>query len=222
MKNILNFAINEIGVTEIVGNKHNQRILDYAKEAGFTSVTTDETAWCSIFLNWVAKKCGVKGSNSESARSWLNVGTKITNPEPGDVVVYWRESISSWKGHVGIFLGFSKDGTRVYTLGGNQGNAVSISAYSTTEVLDFRRLTNASKMIKLPEPVIKKGSKGSEVILLQDILKILGYEIGTSDGDFGSKTENGLKLLQSTHKNIAVTGIYDATTKAYINELLKS
>ena len=137
-------------------------------------------------------------------------------------MVYWRESISSWKGHVGIFLGFSKDGTRVYTLGGNQGNAVSISAYSTTEVLDFRRLTNASKMIKLPEPVLKKGSKGSEVILLQDILKILGYEIGTSDGDFGSKTENGLKLLQSTHKNIAVTGIYDATTKAYINELLKS
>lgn len=204
MKNILHFAINEIGVTEIIGAKHNQQILNYAKEAGFTWVKDDETAWCSIFLNWIAKKCGLTGSNKMDARSWLNVGTKIINPEPGDVVVYWRESITSWKGHVGIFLGFSKDGTRVYTLGGNQGNAVSISAYNADEVLGFRRLTHASKVIKLPNPILKKGSKGNEVILLQDVLKILNYEVGTSDGDFGPKTENALKLLQSTNKNLAV------------------
>jgi peptidoglycan hydrolase-like protein with peptidoglycan-binding domain len=150
------------------------------------------------------------------------VGTKVTNPEPGDVVVYWRESINSWKGHVGIFMGFSKDGSLVYTLGGNQGNAVSISAYKADEVLGFRRLTNASKIVKLPEPTLKKGSTGNEVILLQDILKMLGYEVGTSDGDFGAKTENGLKLLQSTNKNIAVSVVYDQAAKEYINELLKS
>ena len=222
MKNILHFAINEIGVTEQIGEKHNQQILTYAKEAGFPSVKDDETAWCSIFLNWVAKKSGVKGSNKMNARSWLTVGTKVTNPEPGDVVVYWRESINSWKGHVGIFMGFSKDGSRVYTLGGNQGNAVSISAYKADEVLGYRRLTNASKIVHLPEPTLKKGSKGNEVIVLQDILKMLGYEVGTSDGDFGAKTENGLKLLQSTNKNIAVSGVYDEATKEYINELLKS
>ena len=141
MKNILHFAINEIGVTEQIGAKHNQQILTYAKEAGFPSVKDDETAWCSIFLNWVAKKSGVKGSNKMNARSWLTVGTKVTNPEPGDVVVYWRESIASWKGHVGIFMGFSKDGSRVYTLGGNcytTGTEVqSIVGTGLTETFDF-------------------------------------------------------------------------------------
>lgn len=222
MKNILHYAINEIGVTEVIGKKHNQQILNYAKEAGFTTVKDDETAWCSIFLNWIAKKCGLNGSNKMDARSWLNVGITVTKPEPGDVVVYWRESISSWKGHVGIFLGFSIDGTRIYTLGGNQGNAVSISAYSANEVLGFRRLTNSSRVIKLPNAILKRGSKGNEVVLLQDVLKILGYEVGTSDGDFGPKTENALKLLQSTNKDLNVSGIYDEATKAFINELLKS
>jgi hypothetical protein len=37
------------------------------------------------------------------------VGTKVAYPEPGDIVVFWRESPQSWKGHVGIFTGISFD-----------------------------------------------------------------------------------------------------------------
>lgn len=220
MKNLLSVAINEIGVKEISGSQHSKRILEYAKESGFAWVNDDETPWCSIFLNWVAKKAGLKQSSSASARSWLNIGESITNPEPGDVVVYYRGNINSWQGHVGIFMGFSMDGSRIYTLGGNQMDSVSISAYGTDKLLGFRRL-NPTRSPSLPKPILKKGSKGAEVIKLQDILKFLGYEVGTSDGDFGPKTERGLMLLQSTNSQANINGIYNEQTSDYIKVLIE-
>jgi len=221
MKNLLNVAINEIGVKEIAGSRHSKRILDYAEESGFAWVNDDETPWCSIFMNWVTKKAGLKRSNSASARSWLNVGEATNTPEPGDVVVYYRGNINSWQGHVGIFMGFSVDGSRIYTLGGNQADSVSISAYSSDKVLGFRRLNPNRKPI-LPKPILKRGSKGAEVVRLQDILKLLSYNVGTSDGDFGPKTENALILLQSTEFSREANGVYDEITKDYISFLLEN
>ena len=221
MKNLLNIAINEIGVKEIAGTRHSKRILDYAKESGFPWINDDETPWCSIFMNWVTKKAGLKRSKSASARSWLNIGEATNNPEPGDVVVYYRGNINSWKGHVGIFMGFSVDGSRIYTLGGNQMDAVSISAYSADKLLGFRRLKPSRKPI-LPKPTLKRGSKGKEVVKLQDILKLLNYQVGTSDGDFGPKTENALVLLQSTDFGRNADGVYDESTKEYINLLMEN
>ncbi|MGB0891926.1 MAG: TIGR02594 family protein [Flavobacteriaceae bacterium] len=221
MKNLLNIAINEIGVKEIKGTRHNERILKYAKESGF-NVNDDETAWCSIFMNWVAKKAGLKHSKSAAARSWLTVGEIVDeNPEPGDVVIYYRESRHSWKGHVGIFIGYSKDGTRIYTLGGNQRDSVSISAYSAEKLLGFRRL-KPSRKPRLPKPILKRGSKGTDVMKLQDILKLLGYKPGTSDGDFGPKTESALMLLQSTNRDTNINGIYNEETRDYIDDLIEN
>ncbi|MEE9409124.1 MAG: TIGR02594 family protein [Polaribacter sp.] len=220
MKNLLNVAINEIGVKEIAGSRDSKRILEYAKESGFPWVNNDETPWCSIFINWVAKKAGLKRSGFASARSWLNVGESINSPEPGDIVVYYRNDINSWEGHVGIFLGYSENAERIYTLGGNQENSVSISAYSAEKLLGFRRLNPSRKPI-LPKPILKRGVKGVEVEKLQNILKFFGYKTGTSDGDFGPKTEKALILLQSTEFCREATGIYDLKTKKYINLLLE-
>lgn len=101
-------ALKEYGVTEIPGTPHNARILTYIKEAGFTQMN-DETAWCSIFMNWVAKKCGLERSKKENARSWLQVGEHVSTPQLGDVVVFWRVSPTSWQGHVAIFISLSED-----------------------------------------------------------------------------------------------------------------
>ena len=221
MKNLLNVAINEIGVKEIAGTRHSKRILDYAKESGFSWINDDETPWCSIFMNWVTKKAGLARSKSASARSWLNVGETVNYPEPGDVVIYYRGSINSWQGHVGIFMGYSVDGTRIYTLGGNQMDSVSISAYSANQLLGFRRL-NPSRKPTLPKPILKRGSKGEGVVKLQDILKELGYQVGTSDGDFGPKTEQALILLQSTEFGRQANGVYESETKEYINLLIEN
>ncbi|SHF19075.1 TIGR02594 family protein [Fodinibius roseus] len=221
MNELLKVATNELGVTEISGSVHSERILKYAEDIGLSWINDDETPWCSIFMNWVALKAGVEQSQSAAARSWLNVGFSVQNPEPGDIVVYWRGNPSSHQGHVGIFLGFSSDHERIYTLGGNQGDSVSISAYPRERLLDFRRLTSTDDVV-LQDKVLKRGDRGQAVVKLQDALKMGGFDVGTSDGIFGPKTEGGVKKLQSTDFDLEITGVFDRATREYLLELLNA
>ena len=117
-------------------NKHTKHV---KKNYSFDGAKLkDETAWCSAFVNWVAKTAGHEYTGKLTARSWLSVGESTNSPSPGDVVVLWRESPNSWKGHVGFFI---KETNRfVYLLGGNQRNSVCIKAYSKNRILDFKRL----------------------------------------------------------------------------------
>lgn len=212
MSTLINFAAREIGTKEIPGSRHNTKIVNYAKEAGFTYINDDETPWCSFFMNWVAKKAKLETTNKANARSWLNVGLPVVNPEPGDVVIFWRESPNSYKGHVGLFTGYSQDQSRIYTLGGNQNDQVSLTAYSASQLLGFRRLRPIVRKT-LSTKVLKRGSKGREVIELQNALKLCGFQPGTSDGDFGPKTEAALKLFQSSVGNIAINGVFNRETR---------
>ncbi|WP_452602925.1 TIGR02594 family protein [Pontimicrobium sp. MEBiC06410] len=136
---IINTALSEYGVKEIIGSKDNLRILKYFNEIGFNgSKLHDETAWCSAFANWVAKTAGYEHSKKLTARSWLTVGESTNTPKIGDIVVFWRESPKSWKGHVGFFIKQTKN--YVYVLGGNQRNMVCIKAYAKSRVLDYKKL----------------------------------------------------------------------------------
>ena len=45
---------------------------------------------------------------------------------------------------------------------------------------------------------IKLGSRGSEVKVLQQSLKTVGYDVGAVDGIFGKKTEDALKAYQTS------------------------
>ena len=221
MENLLKIAFNELGTEEIVGGEDNPEVLKYANDVGIGGITSDEIAWCSTFVNWVAWKAGLQYSGKANARSWLNVGQKVTAPEPGDVVVFWRESPQSWKGHVGFFLGNSDDQKRVYCLGGNQGNPVSVSAYRKETVLSFQRLAPVKKLV-VPDPTLQNGSRGVAVVALQDTLKLLKIDIGTSDGAFGEKTELGLKELQTRNPDLKIDGIYNAKTRDFIESLLQA
>ena len=140
MSKILNIALKEQGVKEVRGESHNPRILQYAKDIGQSWVQDDETAWCSIFINWCALKAGVQRSGKLNARSWLHTGkiVSIGDQRPGDIIIFWRESINSWKGHVAIYL--FEDEFYYYVLGGNQGNMVKVAAYAKSRLLDFRRI----------------------------------------------------------------------------------
>lgn len=222
MDKILKIAVAELGEKEIQGPEDNPTIVNYAKEAGFDWIDDDETPWCSIFVNWVARKAGLKASGKANARSWMLEGINVDNsPEPGDVVVFWRGSPDSWKGHVGFFFGFSNDGERVYCLGGNQGNQVSVSAFSVDNVLGFRRLA-ASGMTSIPDPVLKRDDQGDRIKDLQDALKAANIDCGTSDGDFGPMTEDAVKLLQSMKTGLTINGVYNQETRDFLFEILNA
>lgn len=139
MKKVFNIALSQYGVTEIVGStKHNPHIVRYFDDIGQHWVKNDETAWCAAFANWCLKKEGFEFTGKLNARSFLDIGWEVKEPQIGDVVVLWRESPNSWKGHVGFFV--RQDSMHVYMLGGNQGNQVNITAYRKDRVLSVRRL----------------------------------------------------------------------------------
>jgi len=220
MDSILRYAIPELGQKEIPGHVHNKRIIDYAKEAGFDWVNDDETPWCSIFINWAAKKAGLQTSNSINARSWLLTGINVdSTPEPGDIVIFQLDKYDTWKGHVGIFMGFSIDGARIYTLGGNHGKQVSITGYPKNMVLGFRRLSPVNA-ITVPDKILKKGDAGEDVKSLQNALKHLGLDCGTSDGIFSEMTEEAVKKLQKMKKGLKTDGVYEDQTRNYLIKII--
>lgn len=135
---IINTALNEIGVSEIRGSKHEARILEYFDEIGHDWVKTDETAWCAAFANFILKECGYEGSGKLNARSFLEVGEETKIPDMGDIVVFWRESKESWKGHVGFYI--REDEEYIYCLGGNQSNKVGIDRYPKYRLLEYRTI----------------------------------------------------------------------------------
>lgn len=140
MNKHVELALTQFGVKEVVGRQDNPQILKYFNDLGFDGTALkDETAWCSAFVNWVCKNSGLDYTKKLNARSWLEVGEEVDTPEIGDVVVLWRVSPDSWKGHVGFFIRETEN--FIYILGGNQANQVKISEYPKNRLLSYRRLT---------------------------------------------------------------------------------
>ena len=133
------FAFTEyFGEKEVKGQKDNPAILDLFNHLGYPgNKLKDETAWCAAFVNYCLSKTGHNHSAKLNARSLLDVGEDVIDPMFGDIVVLWRESPQSWKGHVGFFIRERRGW--IYVLGGNQNNEVNITAYSKNRLLGYRR-----------------------------------------------------------------------------------
>ncbi|TCM53707.1 uncharacterized protein (TIGR02594 family) [Rhizobium sp. PP-F2F-G48] len=118
-----------LGVKELPGSQHNPRIVMYhATTKG--GKTSDETAWCSSFVNYCVEQAGIQGTDSKWARSWHDEHwghDVIAQPAVGDIVVFSRVGKKEEGGHVAFFQSMTE--TEVTCLGGNQGDRVSISTY---------------------------------------------------------------------------------------------
>ena len=144
---LAHIASHEIGVKEIPGQENNPRILYYAKKAGLNWVKDDETSWCGIFMGFCFSELPESirpkywpRHEAARARSWLDFGAilpDISQARAGDVLVFWRESLDSWKGHVTLYMG-QKD-SNITCLGGNQGDQVTLSQYNKSKLLGIRR-----------------------------------------------------------------------------------
>lgn len=134
---ILLAAIDQYGVSEIVGEKNNPIILEWAhwvgKKIGVT-VKDDEMPWCGTFMAYCAKSAGYEPPPfAIRARSWLGWGVPQSHAELGDVLIFAREG----GGHVGLYVG--EDEGYYHVLGGNQRNMVSIIRISKYRCIGIRR-----------------------------------------------------------------------------------
>jgi len=132
---ILVEAVKLMGTKEIVGKVHNPVIMGWAKFLELTKVyTADEIPWCGLFVAYCAHVAGVQVVDKPLwALSWSNYGTKVTEPMLGDILTFKRDG----GGHVGIYVG--EDKTCYHVLGGNQGNAVSVTRILKSRLYDARR-----------------------------------------------------------------------------------
>ncbi len=114
-----------MGTKEVLGDKDNPVIMDWAKNLDI-HYAGDDVPWCGLF---VAHCVGatlqqeVLPGNPLGARRWENFGT-ATDPRFGAIMVFWRESLASGKGHVGFYAGEDDDAYQI--LGGNQSDQVCL------------------------------------------------------------------------------------------------
>lgn len=113
-------ARRHLGLKEVVGPQHNATILGWVKALGGW-FKDDETPWCGTFAAVCMKTAGQDvPEHWYRALDWARWG-KPCDPVVGAVVVFGRQG----GGHVGFLVGESA--ANFYVLGGNQGNAVTIT-----------------------------------------------------------------------------------------------
>lgn len=127
-------ARGEMGTQEQPGPTDNPRIIAYHATTTLHA-TTDEVPWCSSFVSWCIEQAGIRGTRSAAARSWLTWGEGLEHPILGCIVVLSRGSNPA-AGHVGFWM--EEQTGRVQLLGGNQGNAVSLSTFDAARILGYR------------------------------------------------------------------------------------
>lgn len=151
-------GLEHYGVSEIKGKEDNQIIMQFLNKLD-PKIEHDEMPWCSGFLYSVLESVGIKVNVTLAARSWLKVGKEVLIPECGDIVILWRGSPKSWKGHAGIFI---KEYTNhIYVLGGNQLDSVNVMRYTKLQVLGYRRFPDDMYLIKEKKiPLAHECDKG--------------------------------------------------------------
>jgi uncharacterized protein (TIGR02594 family) len=138
----------ELGVAEnSAKGEHNERIIEYHGTTG--GFKTDETPWCSSFMNWTMQASGFSKTGSALASSWANYGFVLDEPVFGAIaVINW----GGGRGHVGIVVGQNASGA-IVLLGGNQGTPgfVNYTAFGRSLISQYRYPNNMRAPGYLPQ-----------------------------------------------------------------------
>lgn len=143
-RSALEFAISELkaGAGEEGGNNKGPWVRKYLEPCGLE----EGNSWCAAFISWCFMQAagGTKKEMpfkySAGARNIYNQFRKngwvydagVSPPRPGDIVAWWRVSLASGFGHIGIVHHFS-DGF-LYTLEGNKAANVAGFSYVKTRL----------------------------------------------------------------------------------------
>lgn len=132
------WAKKELGVSEIVGPKHNPRIVWYHGHTHLDKkmASMDETPWCASFVCTALEETGFKSTDSAAAISFANYGVEGDGSQ-GDIAVLSRDGGN----HVAfIHQNYRKGDSQIVLLGGNQGNKVSVRSYDAGRIKAIRRV----------------------------------------------------------------------------------
>ena len=116
-----------IGVKEDTGPGSNPLIIGWGKRLKI-AYGDDEIPWCGLFVaHCVGSQLPTEPLpvNPLGARNWGRAGIACAVPQPGAIMVFWRKSPASGLGHVAFYVG--EDANSYHVLGGNQGDAVSVT-----------------------------------------------------------------------------------------------
>jgi len=155
---------------------------------------------CQGFAKQVFSRVGVSFAgggctsmwNNDS--NWVEKGQKAQMPNKVCLVFQWNSSQQNMQ-HVGIHIG---DGVIVECSGTVKYNNVSKSAwthYALPKGMDSMPVPTVDR------PTLRKGSTGDWVVLCQQDLLTLGYDLSPygADGKYGTKTVNAVKKFQTDY-----------------------
>ncbi len=170
----MEIAEGELGQAEVPGSGDNPRIREYHASASDGHEMADSVPWCSSFCGFVLQEAGITGTGNRMARSYLKWGTKLDTPKFGCVVVLRRGNDPN-SGHVGFFHSRAKG--RVFLLGGNQGDKVSVQGFPESQVIGYRWPEQAAPP---PEPTVATlRAEGSKEIAVADAVQKGAVGVGT-------------------------------------------
>ena len=199
----------EFGVREVAGADDATAVLQYFREAGHGEIVHDATPWCAAFTGAMLKRAGIQGTGSLLARSYLAWGEGIDEARSGAVVVLSRGDDPS-AGHVGLFVGAA--GHRVFLLGGNQGDAVSVEGFDAGRVLGYRWPSKLQ-----PSPIVVTRS-----IFETALAHVLEMEGGYSNDPYdpGGPTNKGITLTEFANwRHVTPTAISRASLIAALQAI---
>ena len=163
---------------------------------------------CQGFVKQVFKRVGITMSGGGCTSMWNNdsnwteKGNKAQMPNKVCLVFQWNSKQQNMQ-HVGIHIG---DGVIVECSGTVKYNNTSKSAwthYAMPKGLDDMPVPVVDR------PTLRKGSTGDWVVLCQQDLLTLGYNLDPygADGKYGNKTVNAVKQFQTDYDIKPIDGI---------------
>ena len=128
--NWMKIASKEKGQAEFKGKNHNPVIIKYHASTTLKA-KTDETPWCSSFVNWVMQQAKIPGTNSAAAASWLTWGQKCSAKSGAITVIRDAKAANSSLTRSGNHVGFlvRETATHYELLGSNQSNMVKVTLF---------------------------------------------------------------------------------------------
>ena len=175
---------------------------------------------CRGFTYYCLKQVGVSissvGATTQwNTDSWVSKGT-IKSGLPNVVCCLFKKKENKMS-HTGLHIG---DGLIIHCSGEVKYGTIEDTTWTHWAIpkgLHTAEYLAAAKEVKLMT-TLRKGSKGEAVAKLQEMLNELGFDCGTADGAYGTKTAAAVKKFQEAY-GLYADGIYGKATSAMLNDV---